>query len=83
MFFVVGVADHRHEQAAIGVHGDADVDVLLVDDLAALGVDRRVELRELLDRRREHAHQHRRDRQVAARLRDLLLELLPQLFERA
>ena len=44
---LVGVADHRHEQAAIGVHGDADVDVFLVDDLAALGVDRRVELREL------------------------------------
>ena len=30
----VGVANHRHEQATIGVHGDADVDVLLVDDLA-------------------------------------------------
>ena len=50
----VGVADHRHEQTAIGVDRDADVDVLLVDDLAALGVDRRIELRELADRRRQH-----------------------------
>ena len=51
----VGVADHRHEQPAIGVDRDADVDVLLVDDLAALGIDRRVELRELLHRGRQHA----------------------------
>ena len=29
---LVGVADHRHEQAVFGVHRDADVDVLLVDD---------------------------------------------------
>ena len=78
----VGVADHRHEQAAIGVHGHADVHVLLVDDLAALGVDRGVELRELLDRGRQDLHQHRRDREVAARLGDLILELLAQLLER-
>ena len=29
---LIHVANHRHEQAAIGVDGDADVDVLLVDD---------------------------------------------------
>ena len=79
---LVGVPDHRHEQPAIGVDRDADVHVLLVDDLAALGVDRRVELRELADRRRQDAHQHRRHRQVAAGLRDLVLVLLPQLLER-
>ena len=78
---LVGVADHRHEQTAIGVDGDADVHVFLVDDLAALGVDRRVELRELADRRRQDAHQHRGDREVAAGLRDLLLVPLPQLLE--
>ena len=56
--------------------------VLLVDDLAALGVDRGVELRELLHRRRQHLHQHRGDGEVAARLLDLLPVLLPQLLER-
>ena len=30
---LIDVADHRHQQPAIGVHGDADVDGLLVDDL--------------------------------------------------
>jgi hypothetical protein len=35
----VGVADHRDEQAAIGVDRDADVDVLLEDDLARRHVD--------------------------------------------
>ena len=30
---LVDIADHRHEQAAVGVDGHADVDVLLVDDL--------------------------------------------------
>ena len=30
----IDVADHRHEQAARRVDGDADVDGLLVDDLA-------------------------------------------------
>ena len=36
----------------------------------------------LLHRRRQDAHQHRGDRQVAAGLRDLLLVLLAQLLER-
>ena len=79
---LVGVADHRHEQPAIGVHRHADVHVLLVDDLAALGVDRGVELRELLHRGRQHLHQHRGDGEVAAGLGHLVLELLAQLLER-
>ena len=42
---LVDIADHRHEQAAIGVGGDSDVDVLLVDDLFLLHVDGGIELR--------------------------------------
>ncbi len=34
MFFWSTSRIDRHEQAALGVDGDADVDVLLVDDLA-------------------------------------------------
>ena len=49
---LVDVADDRHQQAAIGVDGDADVDVLLEDHRLAGHVDRRVELRERLERRR-------------------------------
>ena len=50
--FLVDVANHRHEQAAIGVDGHADVHVLLVDDLVGLQIDRRVRLREFLQRGR-------------------------------
>ncbi len=35
---LVRVANDRHEQTELGVHGDADVDVLLVDDRPAVGV---------------------------------------------
>jgi hypothetical protein len=51
---VLGVLDHRDEEAARGVHGDRQVDVAVVDDLLLLDVDRRVErgvLLERLDRR--------------------------------
>ena len=44
----VRVADHRHQQAALGVHGHADVDVLLVDQLARRRVEAGVEVREAL-----------------------------------
>ena len=39
----VGVAHDRHDQAALGADRDAEVDVLLVDDVVAvdLGVDER------------------------------------------
>ena len=79
---LIGVSDHRHQQPAIGVDGDADVDVFLVDDLAALRIDRRVELRKLLDGRREHFHEHRGDRQVPASLLDRAAVLRSQLLER-
>ena len=44
----VGVAHHRHHQAAGRVDGDADVEVLLDDEVLARLVERGVELRELL-----------------------------------
>ena len=77
----VDVADDRHEQAAIGVDGDADVRVLLVDQLPAARVDRRVELRELLQRGGDDLHRDGRDRQLAAGALDLRSPLLPQLLE--
>ena len=36
---VARVADDRHHQAALGVHGDAEVLGVVVDDLAGLGVE--------------------------------------------
>ena len=66
MFFCVRVPDDRHQQAAIGVDGDADVDVLLDDHLVVRQVDRRVELRKHLERRRDDLHGDRGDRQAAA-----------------
>ena len=48
---LVDVANDRHQQAAIGVDRDADVDVLLVDDFFFLDVDAGIELREDLQRR--------------------------------
>ena len=78
----VGVADDRHEQPAIGVHGDADVDVLLLDDFFRRHVDRDVELREGLQRRRDHLHGDRGDRQIAAGGLHLLRVVLAKLFER-
>jgi hypothetical protein len=40
---LVGVAHHRHDEALLGADRDADVVVVLVDDVLAvdLGVDRR------------------------------------------
>jgi hypothetical protein len=45
---LVGVLDHRHDQAVRRVGGEGDVEVLLVDQVVA--VERGVELRELLQR---------------------------------
>ena len=39
----VGVAERRHDQAAVGIDGDAQVDVVLVDDPLVLHVDRGVD----------------------------------------
>ena len=47
--FLVGVADHRHDQALRRVGGEADVVVLLEDEVVA--VERSVELREFRERR--------------------------------
>ena len=44
----IGVAQHRHDQAAIGRDGDADVVVLVIDDVVA--VDRGIDDREALQR---------------------------------
>ena len=53
----VGVAHHRHHQALLGADGDADVVVVLVDDVVAvdLGVDRRERLERLDGRLDEEA----------------------------
>src|SRR6202035_4659561 len=47
---VAGAVDDRHHQAAVGVHGDAEVLGGVVGDLLRLGVDDRVELRVDLER---------------------------------
>ena len=45
---LVGVADHRHDQAVLERDRNPEIDVLLVDDVVA--VDRRVDDRELAKR---------------------------------
>ena len=60
----VGVAHHRHDQPAFGADGDADVVVLLVDDLVAL--DLGVELRERAQRRDGGLDEERRDAEADA-----------------
>src|SRR5690625_2200195 len=73
---LVAIADHRHHQAVRRVHGDADVEILLEDQLFAGRVQRGIELRELLQRR-DHGldleHQ-RRDLDVRVFLAELLAE---------
>ena len=41
--FLVGVADHGHDQAALGADGDADVEVIVLNEVVAFdpAVDRR------------------------------------------
>ena len=58
----IGIAQHGHDQAALGVDGDADVDVLLVDDLVVLHVDRGVEHRVPLERRGDGLDEERHRR---------------------
>ena len=77
----VDVADHRHQQAAFGVDGDADVDALLVDDLVVRHVDRRIELREPLEGAGDDLQRDGRHRQLAARLLGLRSVLLAQRLE--
>ena len=57
---LVGVADHRHDEPVRRVGGEADVVVLLEDQVVA--VERGVELGELLQRghrRLDHEREHR------------------------
>ena len=55
----VGLAHHRHDEAAVGADGNADVVVVLVDDLVAvdLGVDGGDFLQGLQARLHEEAHE--------------------------
>ena len=62
----VGVADHRHHQAVGRVGGEADVDVLLEIRLSPRGIERGVELRELLQRLDAGAHDEGQRRQLDA-----------------
>jgi hypothetical protein len=59
---LVGVADHRDDQAVLERHGHAEIDVAVVDDVGS--VDRRVDDRELPQRRRGRAHHERQERQA-------------------
>ena len=68
----VDVANDRHEEAAVGIDGDADVHVLLGDDRFGGEIDRRVELRKHLQRRRHHLQRDRRHGEMAACLFHLL-----------
>ena len=74
----VGVAQHRHDQPAFGADGDADVVVVLEDDLVAL--DLGVELRERLERADRRLDEERRDAEADAVL--LLERLLAALAQR-
>ena len=62
---LVHVADHRHQQAALGVHGDADVVIVLEDRAGCWPVSRRgVEVRELLQRHGDGLQREGRHRQL-------------------
>ena len=55
----IGIADHRHDQAALGADRHADVVVVLEDDLVAL--DLGVDLRERLERADRRLDEERGD----------------------
>ena len=78
----VDIPHDRHEQTALCVGGDADVNRLFVDDLVSRLVDRRIELRKLLQRRSDDLQRDRGHRQLAAQLFGLGTVLLPEPFER-
>ena len=79
----VGVAHHRHDQALVGADRDADVVVVLVDDVGAvdLGVDRRDLLQRLDARLHEEAHEAELDavlllEEVAVSVRSAITALM-------
>ena len=63
---VAGAVDDRHHQAAVGVHGDAEVLGRVVGDLLRLRVDDRVELRVDLQRLDGRLREERQERQLDA-----------------
>src|SRR6185312_3582696 len=75
---LVAIPDHRHHQAVGRVHRDADVEVLLQDQLLARLVERGVELRKLFQRRdhRLDLEHQRADLQILVLGAELLAERL-------
>src|SRR2546425_830817 len=73
---LVDVAQHGHDQTALGGDGDAEVDVALDDQLPGGGVEGRVERRVLAERLRGRLQEKSRQRQGhAARLHRLEIAL--------
>ncbi len=79
--FLVHIANHRDQQAAIGVHGDADVDVLLVNDLFLRHVNTGIELRENFQGGSADFQCDRRHRHLATRFFRLGRKTRAQLFQ--
>ena len=79
--FLVHVADHRNQQAAIGIRRDADMDVLLVDDFFFLHIDGGVELRKYFERCGADFQSNRGHGHLAAGLFGLGSETRPQVLE--
>jgi hypothetical protein len=73
---LVGLADHGHDQAVLERHGDAEIDVFLVDDVVA--VDRRVHDRELAQRVDNRFRDERGEGEPRARRFVLRPVLVPQ-----
>jgi hypothetical protein len=74
--FLVHVAQHRHDQAALGIDGDADVAIMLGDEPLVGQVEAGVELRKLAQGDRAGLDDKGGDRQLLPFLRLLLAERL-------
>src|SRR5271165_32629 len=79
--FLVDVANHRNQQAAVSIGGHADVDVLLVDDFFFVEVDAGVELRKNFQCRGADFQRDRGDGHFAAGFFGLRSKAGAQLFE--
>ena len=78
----VGLAHHRHHQALVGADGDADVVVVLVDDV--LPVDLGVDGRNLLQRLDAGLHEEAHEAELhAVALLEQVLVLAPELHDGA
>src|SRR6202034_3288185 len=62
----IGIANHRYQQAVGRIGREADVNVFLVDQVLAAGVERGVEQRKLLQRLDAGTHDERQRRQLDA-----------------